>query len=155
MNDEVKENKGKKEISPHTPYIEKRETKETSSSSSSSRAGAREENQPVIVMPPVINPKEQPSLEVVLFWAKGRGYTDEAWSRKWYDKQINENFWCDKETGDPIKHWPSLFIKNYLYDHEPGDHRSNRGRKPSWHIQVRHHADNWRGTDPRDIKGVL
>ena len=136
-----KEREAEKEtFSPTPPYRERGEGIERTSTAAIARA--HEE------IPPVIDVHTPPSLELLLAWAKLRGYQDESWTRKWFDDMSNEYFWCYPKSGDPLRHWPAYFIACYRHQHKKSASKSH-------HIRVVRHADNWRGMRKEDIDHVL
>ena len=133
--------KGEKEISPHTPYIEKGESeRETSSPAPSARVRACE----VLA----IDVHKKPSLDLLIAYAATQQIDDVDWIKAWYKEMTEVYFWCNAKSGEPFKNWPPYFLKCY---------RNSRKeqRDSAHHIKVRKHADNWRGTRKEDVDDVL
>ena len=145
-----KENKAGKEKIPQTPLKEKGETKESPSLPPRVRENEAKSS---VVLPPVINIHQPPTLELLLAFAASRGWTDEAYTRKWFGEMSEELFWCHPVTGLPLNHWPAYFRRCYLDDHAKGEGRSKKGRNGT--VCTPRRADNWRGTREEDIGNVL
>ena len=90
--------------SPHTPQKEKGLEKVASSSP---RVRAREDR---CLLPPVIDVRTPPSLELLLAYAHVRlGYYDDAFTREWHRVMTDELQWIHPKTGKPITHWTASF----------------------------------------------
>ena len=89
---------------PLTPSKEKGLEKEASSSP---RVRARKDRR---LLPPVIDVRTPPSLELLLAYAHARlGYYDDAFTREWHRVMTDEFQWIHPKTGRPIMHWPQYF----------------------------------------------
>ena len=134
---------------PPTPPIESKEQEKESASHCAS-ACARER------LPPVIDVRTPPSLELLLAFAHQRcHFFDDAFTREWFRIMNDELLWLHPETGTPIRHWPAYFLR----------WRANRAffeklRDPSRIPDARkgigpRKADNWIGTPPDRIEDVF
>lgn len=117
--------------------------------------GAREATK----LPPVINVKTPPTLELLLAFAHVRcDYFDDDFTREWFRVMNDEYMWCYPETGEPIRHWPAYFrlwrVKRKLFeklndpDRIPDRTAVRLARGPR-------KADNWIGTPPDRIEDVF
>ena len=146
-----KERETEKRDLPPTPPIESK-GKEKESVFFASSACARE------TLPPVIDVRTPPSLELLLAFAHLRcRFFDDAFTREWFHMMNDEFMWCHPETGTPIRHWPAYFrlwrANRAFFDKLRDPNRIPDAGKGG--AAATRHADNWRGTRKEDIGDVL
>ena len=120
----------------------------------SSSARAREAE----ILPPVIDVKEPPSLDLLLSFAHIRcQFFDDDFTRSWFRLMNDEFMWCHPENGDPIKHWPAYFrlwrANRKFFDRLRDPDRIPDARRGGGTATRK--SDNWRGTRKEDIGNVL
>jgi len=159
----TKKEKGEKEISPQTPYIEKEGKKKEKLSLCHARAheGGSLPKTDKLVEACRLHGEEtppHPTLDEVIEWSKihnPQRYT-ESLIREWYEK-CEICGWRDKD-GNPIRNWGgNLYMWREYY--ESDKRKADPDRIPDARVAAQKrnivHADNWRGTKPENLQHVF
>ena len=143
-----------RDISPTPPIESKEQEKEAPPPPASpvrAHAGACAGAREAAKLPPVIDVKTPPTLELLLAFAHVRcDYFDDDFTREWFSVMNDEYMWRYPETGEPIRHWPAYFrlwrVKRKLFEklNDPNripDARNGNGPRK---------ADSWIGSPSND-----
>ena len=156
-NKEVPLEKGRKNLPPLNPLLERTlkdtppESTTTTTDGSRAREGDSGEGARVAVTPPVAIAHEIPTLEDVLQFVKKRKLEHPEYAHKWYDEMTNVYFWMDPKTGGSIHHWRVFFMACYRREY------SEAAKKivEVHHIQERAKPLNYRASRKEDITNAF
>ena len=97
---------------PPTPPIESKGKAKESHIPHATHAGARACACEGEALPPVIDVRTPPTLELLLAFAHLRcGFYDDDFTREWHRLMSDEYMWRHPESGRRISHWPAYFRK--------------------------------------------
>ena len=164
------EQRKEKEISPHTPYIEKEIKKEEDIYISCVRARARDPKQALSkadirllrqsgsIIPEDRNLLDRyirdiPTLERVIAHAKLQGFEDEAFIRSWYD-EMDSTLWYDRK-GVECRNWACV-LKNYWNNRQYYAHFRDPDRLPDARKRQfnNHTPDNTDAMTPQRLREI-